>query len=116
MSMLKSAMNLVAKQAHICKHVSVRKVQELPDRHGYVLTGGLLCGFATVMEAAKEDDALLVHQHAVSGAGTGPTFAGKLLPDPALQVQAPQVSVLLELLLKPPRGAISLLCHPLRAG
>lgn len=68
------------------------------------------------MEAAKEDDALLVHQHAMPGAGTGPTFAGQLLPGPVLQIQAPQVSVVLELLLQPPTDAISLHCHLLRVG
>lgn len=52
------------------------------------------------MEAAKEDDAVLVRQHAVPGAGAGPALAGQVLPGPVFQIQAPQVPVVLELLLQ----------------
>ena len=58
-----------------------------------------LCDLAAVMEASKEDDAVLVHQHAVPAAGRGPALAGQLLPGPVFQIQPPQVLVVLELLL-----------------
>ncbi len=40
----------------------------------------LLCGFAAIMEAAKEDNAVLVHKHAVPRPGAGPALARQLLP------------------------------------
>ena len=58
-----------------------------------------LCDLAAVMKASKEDDAVLVHQHAVPAAGRGPALAGQLLPGPVFQIQPPQVLVVLELLL-----------------
>ena len=39
-----------------------------------------LCGSAAIMEAAKEDKAVLVHHHAVPRSGAGPALAGQLLP------------------------------------
>ena len=41
---------------------------------------GSLGGFAAVVEAAKEDNAVLVHQHAVPGPGSRPSLPGQLLP------------------------------------
>ena len=58
-----------------------------------------LCDFATVVEASKEDDAVLVDQHAVPATGRGPALAGQLLPGPVFQIQPPQVLVVLEFLL-----------------
>jgi len=55
-----------------------------------------------VVESAKHHQGVLVAHHAVPRAGGGPLLSLQLLPLVLLQVQAPQVSVVPELLLQVP--------------
>ena len=64
------------------------------------LPGHALAALAGVVEAAKDDQLVLVERHAVPGAPRGPALAGQQLPNVALQVQPPQVAVVLEVLLR----------------
>ena len=64
------------------------------------LPGHALARLAGVVEAAKDDQLVLVERHAVAGAPRGPALARQQLPGVALQVQPPQVPVVLEVLLR----------------
>lgn len=54
---------------------------------------------AIVMEAAEEEDAVLMHSHPVSRARVWAALARQLLPCVGVQVEPPQIPVVLELFL-----------------